>query len=79
MPIIAAITLNHANVLRLTPVGEFVLLQNGQKRDEETVGSLAGVKPCSQRVCLPSFSAKVIRENFRGVKNQNRTLDPNYI
>lgn len=55
-----------------------MLLQDGQNRDEETVGSLAGVKPCSQCVYSASLSAKVTRKKFKGVK-QNKTLDPNYI
>lgn len=67
------------NGLRLTPVGEFMLLQDRQKSDEETVGSLAGVKPCSQHIYSASLSAKVTTEEFKGVKNKNKTLHPNYI
>lgn len=48
-----------------------MLLQDSQKRDEETVGSMAGVKPCSQCVYSASFSAKVIRE--KSLKGLNRT------
>lgn len=55
------------------------MLQDGQNRDQGTVGSLAGLKPHSQHLCSASLFAKAMREKLKGVKNQNKTLDPKHI